>query len=87
MESLKWILAHLTHSLSALSKKTMCDTSGNSAVLSFWLTGAAHYGCEETDQGPVPLYPIAHVLGSFGSTGKKLPLILPTSLSQERDFS
>lgn len=44
--------------------------SGNSGY-SFLplLAEAAHYGCEGIDQDTIPLYPIAHVLGSFGSAG------------------
>lgn len=44
---------------------------GNSAGSFFpFFVEAAHYGCEGTDQGTIPLYPIAHVLGSFGTAGK-----------------
>ena len=51
-----------------LSKKFLTANSAYSFFLLF--AEAAHYGCEGTDQGTVPLYPIAHVLGTFGSAGK-----------------
>lgn len=52
---------------------------------------AAHYGRKALDQGTVPLYPIAHVLGAFDQQGKKqffwkLP-VLPALLSQRKGIS
>lgn len=72
----KLILSHCIQPLLLLlwgtstpSRKTM---SGNLACSFFpFLVETAHYGCESTDQNTIPLYPIAHVLGSFGTAGKK----------------
>lgn len=79
--------------ISTLSKKSTFGTSGNSACSFFLPAEASHCGCEGTHQGTVPLYPTAHVLGSFGPTGNKqcfferYGFFSSSFLSQEKDVS